>query len=466
MRPQRYFVAGLLDDDPAHYGVPVGRARVLGPVSMAPTCAERLRAAEIIVREDSVYGQRLRSLCDACAAINVRVRIAEDHSSADPQKKRLTVRPITIRDIELHDLLSRPHAHLDDEDFHVAPFIGERSVLVTGAGGSIGGEICRQLARFHPSKIVLVERSESALFEIHRDVSQRLAASHTELVPLLCDITHADRMAAAFSEHRPAVVIHAAAFKHLPLMESHPIEAIENNTLATVALAEMAAKHGVETFISLSTDKAVYPSSLMGASKLVVERFLEALGKGSKTKFLAVRFGNVLNSSGSAVPIFMEQLRKRQPITITNPSVRRYFLTGDEASQLVLLAGAIGKRSGVYVLEMGEPLSIVDLVGSIAFVMHVPQTEVQIEYCGLRPGEKIDEELFFADESHEQTASPFIMRAARPARPLAEVRQWLDSLRTAIAAGPDAAAAALMQIAVTASGPSPRKSAPENLTAS
>jgi FlaA1/EpsC-like NDP-sugar epimerase len=281
----------------------------------------------------------------------------------------------------------------------------------------------------------------------------------------LCDITHAERMAAAFAEHRPAVVIHAAAFKHLPLMESHPIEAIENNTLATVGLAELSAKHGVETFIALSTDKAVYPSSVMGATKLVAERFLESLGKGSKTKFIAIRFGNVLNSSGSAVPIFMDQLRQRKPITITNPSVRRYFLTGDEAAQLVLLAGAIGNRGGVYVLEMGEPLSIVDLVGSIAFVMNVPQNEVQIEYCGLRSGEKIDEELFFADEDHEQTASPLIVRAARPARPLAEIRQWLDKLRTAIASGPDAAATALMQIAVEASGSSPRKVAAESLDA-
>jgi FlaA1/EpsC-like NDP-sugar epimerase len=456
LRPQRYFVSGLLDDDPEQYGAHVGKARVLGPVSMAPMCAERLRVSEIIVRQGSVYGERLRALCDACAAINVRVRIAEDGSSSvstpasDNQdsgirRRGLTIRPIKIRDISMDDLLSRPHAHLDDEDFHVLPFVREKCVLVTGAGGSVGAELCRQLARFEPSKLVLVDRSEPALFDIHRDLSQHFSSAHIEVVPLLVDVADAGRAAAMLAEHKPAVVIHAAAYKHLPLMESHPIEAIENNAFATAALAEAAAEQGVEVFVSLSTDKAVNPSSVMGASKLVAERFLEALAESSATKFVIIRFGNVLGSSGSALPIFEKQLREGLPITVTDPEVKRSFLTLDEAAQMILLAGAIAQRSGVYVLDMGAPFSILDLVASLAFSMHIPQEAVKIEFCGLRPGEKLEEDLFAADEVREPTASPLVVRAARPARPLAEMRQSVSRLEAAIAEGPEAAARELLR---------------------
>ena len=461
---QRYFVAGLLDDDPEHYGVTVGRARVLGPVSMAPMCAERLRVGEIIVREGSVFGQRLRALCDACAAVNVRVRIAEDHSATDARGTRASVTPIRVRDIELPDLLARPAARLHDDDFHVAPFIADRRVLVTGAGGSVGAELCRQLVRFHPARIVLVDRAESALFEIHRELAERHPTAAIDLTAQLCDIGNADRVHALLAEHKPDVIIHAAAFKHVPLMEHHPLEAIDNNTLATATLAEAAAEHGVATFVSLSTDKAVYPSSVMGASKLVAERYLEALGRESRTRFVVVRFGNVLGSSGSAVPIFSDRLRRGLPITVTDPGVRRYFLTVDEAAQLLLLAGALAGRSGVYVLEMGEPLAIVDLIGSLAFVMNIPQHAVRIDFCGLRPGEKLDEDLFFADEAREPTASPFVIHAHRAARPFAEVQAWLVELREALANGPDAAAAKLIQISSLATDGPPSRRQPADPT--
>jgi len=467
LRPQRYFVAGLLDDEPEHYGVTVGRARVLGPVAMAPTCAERLRIGEIIVREGSIYGRRLRSLCDACAAVKVRVRIAEDHSTVDDDGRRITVRPLRVRDIALHDLLKRPAAHLEDDDVHVAPFVGGRRVLVTGAGGSVGAEICRQIMRFQPSSLVIVDRSETALTALHRELAGHPAADVVDVVPRLCDIADAERVETLLAEQKPDLLVHAAAFKHVPLMEYHPLEAIENNTLATATLAELAADQGVGTFISLSTDKAVYPSSVMGASKLVAERYLEALATRSGTRFVIVRFGNVLGSSGSAVPIFAERLSRRLPITITDPDVRRYFLTGDEAAQLILLAGATSRQSGVCVLEMGEPLSIVDLVGSLAFVMDIPEHEVRIDYCGLRPGEKVDEDLFFAEESQESTLSPFVIRARRPARPLPEVQAWLAELRESLGNGPEAAAARLMQIASLASdGPPPDRhpAAPPQVT--
>lgn len=449
-RPQRYFVAGLLDDDPEHYGTAVGRARVLGPVAMAPMCAERLRVGEIVVRENAIYGQRLRALCDACAAVKVRVRIAEDHTPVGRRTGQGASRTPKVRDIALHDLLSRPAAHLDDDDAHVAPFIAGRRVLVTGAGGSVGVELCRQLLRFRPARLTLVDRAEPSLSAVHATLAEPAATADVVLSPRLCDVADADRIEAVIAEEQPDVLIHAAAFKHVPLMEHHPLEAIENNTLATATLAELAADHGVATFVSLSTDKAVYPTSVMGASKLVAERYLEAVAAQSRTTFVIVRFGNVLESSGSVVPLFAERLRRHEPIVVTDRAARRSFLTGDEAAQLILLAGALGQQSGVYALDMGEPLEILELVNSLAFVMDIPADDVEIEYCGLRPGEKLTEDAFFGEESPEPTASPFVLRAMRPVRPLAEVQGWLAELREAMANGPEAAAARLIQISSVA----------------
>jgi FlaA1/EpsC-like NDP-sugar epimerase len=415
---------------------------------MAPACAQRLRASEIVILEGAIYGAKLRELCDACAEIDVRVSIAENVT--DPELsvagRPPAVQPLTVRDIELRDLLSRPQARLEDHDVSVYPFLRGKTVLVTGAGGSIGSEICRQLLRFAPAKIVLVERSEASLFAIHHELVQSPALGGTDLAPVLCDISHVDRAERLFIDHAPQIVIHAAAFKHVPLMEAHPIEAIENNALATASLAELADTHGVATFVALSTDKAVHPSSVMGASKLVAERFLQSFGESSPTRFVAVRFGNVIGSSGSAVPIFMEQLSKRLPITITHEDVRRYFMTITEAAQLVLLAGALPGRGGTFVLEMGEPIRIADLVSSLAFVMHIPPEQVRIQYCGLRPGEKLDEELFFEDERHESTSHPLVIRAVRAARPLDDVRQWLGELKSAVAGRPDAAGHTLLEI--------------------
>ena len=444
------FIAGFLDDEPAHYGLHVGKARVIGPVDMASACAERLRATDVVIRQGALYGGRLQSLCEECARINVQVSIAEA-PRVDGDHRRAGLRPekghgFHVRDIDLCDLLSRPQANLTDKDAHVLPFLRGKSVLVTGAGGSIGSEICRQILRFSPKRLLLLERSEYSLFSIHRDLRRLYPESTTEIIPALGDVTNVDRTDRMLAEYKPDVVVHAAAFKHVPLMEGHPIEAVENNTLATAILAELADAHGVEAFVALSTDKAVHPSSVMGASKLVAERFLQAFGQGSRTRFVSVRFGNVLGSSGSAMPIFEEQLKHGLPITITHPDVRRYFMTIDEAAQLVLFAGSIKGRGGTFVLEMGESLRILDLVHSLAFLMHVPREEVHIQYCGLRPGEKLDEELFFEDESREVTDNALVTRVTRPARSIDEVRGWLAELKDAAASDPQTAAAVLMGI--------------------
>lgn len=432
----RYLVAGLLDDNPHRYGLSVGKSCVLGPVAIASACAQRLRVAEVIVLEGSIFGAQLRTLCEDCERVDVRVKIAE------PAVKDAL--PI-IRDIDLHDLLSRRQARLSDHDAHVRPFLAGRTVLVTGAGGSIGSAICRQLVRFKPARLLLIERSECALFAIHRELTAPAAVAGTQLEAVLCDVGNTGRIEALLAEHKPHVIIHAAAFKHVPLMQAHPVEAVENNALATAMLAELADSHGVEAFVALSTDKAVYPSNVMGASKLVAERFLQSFADRSATRFVAVRFGNVIGSSGSAVPIFRDQLARGLPCTITHPDARRYFMTIGEAAQLVLLAGSL-PAGGTYVLEMGSPIRVVDLVSRLAYVMRIPQHEVRTEFCGLRPGEKLDEELFFEDEHREATINPLVTRVTRPARPLADVRRWLGDLTAAAADGPEACHRVLMEI--------------------
>ena len=455
----RFFTSGLLDDDHELYGTRVGRARVLGPLALAVPCAERLRVREVLVPDGALRGAQLRQLCERCDAAGIRVRIAGlfpvDRPSA-AATARAAARPgntilpgdgmqLRIRRVELPDLLSRPATRIQDHAEVVGPFLRDRRVLVTGAGGSIGSEICRQLVQHQPRTLILVERSEAALFEIHREILPA-ASPGTVVVPLLVDIASAPRVEAVLREHRPEIVVHAAAYKHLPLMESHPVEAIENNTLATALLAEACVAAGVETFVALSTDKAVYPSSVMGASKLVAERFLQALGPASGKRFVVVRFGNVIGSSGSAVPIFSERLRRGEPVIVTHADVRRYFMTIEEAARLVILAAATGDSGGLFVLDMGQSVRIVELVHAIAFVMGIPRETVQIEFSGLRPGEKLDEELFFGDETRAPTSDERVTCATRPERSLAEVRGWLAQLREAAARGPHAARETLLRI--------------------
>lgn len=454
----RFYVSGLLDDDHELYGVRVGRGRVLGPLEVAVPCAKRLRVRKLLVPDATLYGHQLRQLCEKCDAAGIEVRIASIDTVGDVAATRTApfgspAAPrdvLRIRRVELPDLLSRPVTRIQDHGDLIGPFLRGRRVLVTGAGGSIGSEICRQLIGHGPRTLVLVERSEAALFEIHRQLAPN--AGDTVVLPLLVDITSSTRVDGVLRDQRPEIVIHAAAYKHLPLMESHPIEAIENNALGTACLADACVAAGVETFVALSTDKAVYPSSVMGASKLVAERFLQALGPASGRRFVVVRFGNVIGSSGSAVPIFAERLRQRLPVTVTHPDVRRYFMTIEEAARLVILAAATGDSGGLFVLDMGEAVPIVELVHAVAFAMGMHRDDVKIEFGELRPGEKLDEELFFADEVRTPTTDERVTCAMRPERSLAEVRGWLDELREAAGRGPAAARETLMRIAAADCG--------------
>ena len=330
---------------------------------------------------------------------------------------------LPIRDIEINDLLRRDPVVLDTDN--ISRLIEGRRVMVTGAGGSIGSEICRQILAFRPESLILVGRGENRIFAIEREL--REARSSTVLQACIGDVTNADRMEQIFKNHRPEVVFHAAAHKHVPLMEANVGEAIRNNVLGTKCVADLADRHGVLSFVLISTDKAVRPTSIMGATKQLAERYVHTLSQGSATQYTVVRFGNVLGSAGSVVPIFQEQIRRGGPITVTDPRMTRFFMTIPEASQLVLQAATMDAGQ-IYVLEMGEPVKIVDLAHDLIRLSGLPEHAIEITFTGIRPGEKLYEELYFDDERMLATPHPKLRAAYHRPYALAEVRRAITQL--------------------------------------
>jgi FlaA1/EpsC-like NDP-sugar epimerase len=301
-----------------------------------------------------------------------------------------------------------------------------QTVLVTGAGGSIGSEICRQLLRFRPGELLLLGRGENRIFAIERELLAQ--ESFTTLRPLIGDITDQTRMRQIFAEHRPQLVFHAAAHKHVPLMEANVGEAVKNNMLGTKCVADLAHEYGADGFVLISTDKAVNPTSVMGATKHLAERYIHALSQVSETRFMAVRFGNVLGSAGSVVPVFQDQIRNGGPITVTDPRMVRYFMTIPEASQLVLQAAAMGQGGEIFVLDMGEPVRIVDLARDLIRLSGLDEASIEIEYSGVRPGEKLFEELYFDDESMLPTRHPKLRATQHRPFPFEEVQVVMQRL--------------------------------------
>jgi FlaA1/EpsC-like NDP-sugar epimerase len=300
-------------------------------------------------------------------------------------------------------------------------------LLVTGSAGSIGSEICRQLLQFKPRKLVLVDRSETGQFFLEREL--RRLAPEADIEICLGDVCDGPRMNSIFVKHRPDIVFHAAAYKHVPLMEAHPGEAVKNICIATRMLADLAHQRGVRSFVMISTDKAVNPTSVMGACKRIAELYVQALAEASACRFVTVRFGNVLDSAGSVVPIFRQQIEEGGPVTVTDPEMRRYFMTIPEASQLVIQAGAMGQGGEIFVLDMGQPVRIMDLAEDmIRFSGLEPGRDIDIEITGMRPGEKLYEELHTHSERHRPTAHPKIVVAADRPGDLAELRSALAEL--------------------------------------
>ena len=324
-----------------------------------------------------------------------------------------------LRAVQVEDILGREPVALDPAA--VGAYVRGRVVLVTGAGGSIGSELCRQLVRMEVGRLVMADHAENNLFQIDRELRE---TTQIELVPEIADVRDAARMEAIFELHQPAVVFHAAAYKHVPLMEQHPVQALRNNALATRTVARLAARHGVDRFVLVSTDKAVYPKTAMGASKALAEWVVEALGQvEAETTFVAVRFGNVLGSSGSVVPIFREQIARGGPVTVTSPEMTRYFMTIHEAAQLIVQAGGVGRGGDVFVLDMGDPVRIIDLAHDMIRLSGLePERDIQVTITGIRPGEKLHEGLFEDSEEVERTHHEKLMRARRaPISP-----EWLD----------------------------------------
>ena len=335
---------------------------------------------------------------------------------------------VRLRPVETTALLHRDPVVLDTTA--VGGLIGGRTVLVTGAGGSIGSELCRQALAFQPARLVLLDRSENQLFLATHDL--RRSTPRAVIEPLIADITDAGRMESIMARIRPDVVFHAAAHKHVSMMERDPAEAIKNNCLGTALVARLASRHGAQAFVLISTDKAVNPTSVMGCSKLVAERCVQAQASRSSTRFIVVRFGNVLASNGSVVPIFLEQIRRGGPITVTHPEIARYFMTIPEASQLVLQAAAMGKGGEVFVLDMGQRVRIVDLARSLIRLSGLDPDEIEIVYTGLTPGERLVEQLYFSDERPTQTAHPRVFSAAQRPVDTNEIAALLDHLTAVV----------------------------------
>lgn len=416
----RYEVVGFVDDDAGKRGARIHGVAVLGVLVDVAMLVQRHKVDEVVLAIPSASGQAMRRIVDLVKTSGIAMRTI-------PGVDQLIEGRVTInqlRSVNIEDLLGREPVRLDMQS--IASLIEGRVVMVTGAGGSIGSELCRQVGRFAPSKLLLVERSENALFEIHRELGK---TPDGLIVPCMADITDEPRMRRLFAEHQPAVVLHAAAHKHVPMMEENPGEALKNNIGGTRMVANLANEFGVDRFVMISTDKAVNPTSVMGATKRVAELYIQALSQRSKTRFVAVRFGNVLGSAGSVIPIFKEQIAAGGPVTVTHPEMKRYFMTIPEASQLVLQAATMGNGGEIFVLDMGEPVKIVDLARDLITLSGLtPDKDVEIRFTGLRPGEKLFEELSTADEMAEKTRHPKIFIGKLPVRPLEQVSAEVQAM--------------------------------------
>jgi FlaA1/EpsC-like NDP-sugar epimerase len=415
-------VVGLLDDDAGKHGGEVAGIKVLGAIERVGDLTSRLGVAHAVIAMPSATHQERKRAVDLCTRAGISVMTVPAMSDIVSGKVSVS----SLRAVELDDLLGRDPVQLDAAGLHA--FLDGKTVLVTGAGGSIGSELCRQSARFAPERIVLVEMSELALYSIEQEFRDRFPG--VQVTAVIGDAKDGQRMAELFARYRPQVVFHAAAYKHVPLMEDeNAFQAVTNNVLSTVVVARAAQANGAGKFVLVSTDKAVNPANVMGASKRLAELACQALQPASPMQFVIVRFGNVLGSTGSVVPRFREQIARGGPVTVTHPEMQRYFMSIPEATQLVLQAAMMGKGGEIYVLDMGEPVKIADLARQMIRLSGFSEQDIRIEYSGLRPGEKLYEEPLADAETTLPTPHPKL-RVARARSPqngrlLDEVLGWM-----------------------------------------
>jgi FlaA1/EpsC-like NDP-sugar epimerase len=423
-----YTPIGLIDDDPRKKNLRLEGVRVLGTIDDLPHVIRDNKPDELLIAIPSASGELRARVVDAAGDVPVKTLPGLYELIAGDLDLTRQIRPIQVEDV-----LGREPVEVDFAA--IASYLEDETVLVTGAGGSIGSELCRQIAKVGPKRLILVDHHETALFEIERELLERdFTAGH----PVLADVKNQAKMRQVFERFRPGVVFHAAAYKHVPMLEANPVEAVRNNTVATRVLADVAVEFGAARFVLVSTDKAANPKNLLGRSKAIAEWIVEAYGhrEDVSTRFVAVRFGNVLNSSGSVIPIFRRQIERGGPVRVTHPEMTRYFMTIPEAVSLIVQAGAIGGRGQVFVLDMGEPVKIVDLAREmIRLSGKVPGKDVAIEFTGVRPGEKLREELWSAGEVVEPTVHPKISRATRSQIDAAWLQDELAELERLVEAG-------------------------------
>ncbi len=410
---------GFVDDDPVKQGAVIHGLKVMGKTDDLGRLSRKHEAKQALITISNAPGTAIRSITDKCKNAGLAVKIVPGTYQIVGGRVNLS----RIRDVAIEDLLRREQVRLDTEA--VADVIRSQPVMVTGAGGSIGAELCRQAAAYRPSHLILVERCENNLFEIHSELRARFP--DLELTPAIADITDRSRITQVFRDHRPLIVFHAAAHKHVPMMEWNPTEAVKNNLLGTRIVADLADGLAVEKFVMISTDKAVNPTSVMGATKRAAELYIQALSANSATHFATVRFGNVLGSAGSVIPIFRKQIRDGGPITVTHPDMTRYFMTIPEAVQLVTQAAALSKGGEIFILDMGQPVRIIDLAHDLIRLSGFePEKDIEVKFTGIRPGEKLFEELSTASEGIQRTAHPKIFVGAYDCPGLTDLRSHLD----------------------------------------
>lgn len=390
-----------IDDDPKKFRLQYFGIPVVGDSTTIKQAVESYKIDNIIIAIPSLSKQDLKRIFDECAKTAAKTQIMpmiEDIISGKVSVNQ-------FRDVQVEDLLGREPVKLDIES--ISEYVTGKTILVTGAGGSIGSEICRQISRFNPKKLLLLGHGENSIYGIDMEL-RGLKLEEIEIIPVIADVQDRDRIFEIVERHRPDVVYHAAAHKHVPLMEYNPKEAVKNNVIGTRNVAEAADTFGVETFVLVSSDKAVNPTNVMGSTKRIAEMVIQNLDKHSSTKYVAVRFGNVLGSRGSVIPLFKKQIQTGGPVTVTHPDMTRYFMTIPEASRLVLQAGALARGGEVFVLDMGEPVKIVDLAKNLIQLSGYTIEEIGIKFAGIRPGEKMFEELLGENEVHQKPVFPKI----------------------------------------------------------
>lgn len=392
----------FIDDNPKKHKLDILGINVIGGVEKIDEAVQKMDIENIIIAIPSLNKTELNTIFNECAKTTAKTQIL-------PMLEDLMTGKVSVnhfRDVQVEDLLGREPVELNINS--ISESLSHKVVLVTGAGGSIGSEICRQISNFNPEKLILLGHGENSIYSIEMELKEKYQEKGIQFLTEIADLQDEKKMMQVMSAYQPNVVYHAAAHKHVPLMERNPEEAVKNNIIGTMNVAKAASWSGVQTFVMISSDKAVNPTSVMGATKRLAEMIIQNLDKSSTTKFVAVRFGNVLGSRGSVIPLFKKQIEKGGPVTVTHPDMVRYFMTIPEASRLVIQAGALAEGGEIFILDMGEPIKIVDLAKNLIKMSGHSIDEIGIEYTGMRPGEKLFEELLTANEVDERQIYPKI----------------------------------------------------------